>query len=169
MKIPVSLLITLTSSSPLLQLKLVGIGGSPIDCDRPAVAAFVLLVALCRIIEDTSFIIIGTFVISSLAVGYIGLKNSTWDTIESISNYVWFASEAMITLGMIGTVAGFLIMLNTAFSGLDVNDIRNVQEAISDMAIGMSTALVTTLVGLVCSTLIKVQMVVYENSSNGNP
>ena len=39
-----------------------------------------------------SFIIIGTFVISSLAVGYIGLKNTTWDTIESISNYVWFAS-----------------------------------------------------------------------------
>jgi hypothetical protein len=115
-----------------------------------------------------SFIIIGTFVISSLAVGYIGLKNTTWDTIESISNYVWFASEAMITLGMIGTVAGFLIMLNTAFSGLDVNDIRNVQEAISDMAIGMSTALVTTLVGLICSTLIKVQILVYENSTSGN-
>ena len=115
-----------------------------------------------------SFIIIGTFVISSLAIGYIGLKNTTWDTIESISNYVWFASEAMITLGMIGTVAGFLIMLNTAFSGLDVNDIRNVQEAISDMAIGMSTALVTTLVGLICSTLIKVQILVYENSTSGN-
>ena len=116
-----------------------------------------------------SFVIIGLFVISSLAVVYIGLKNVPWGTVEPISNYVWFASEAMITLGMIGTVAGFLIMLNTAFSGLDVNDIRNVQEAISDMAIGMSTALVTTLVGLVCSTLIKVQMVVYENSSNGNP
>ena len=115
-----------------------------------------------------SFIIIGTFVISSLAVGYIGLKNTTWDTIESISNYVWFASEAMITIGMIGTVAGFLIMLNTAFSGLDVNDIRNVQEAISDMAIGMSTALVTTLVGLICSTLIKVQILVYENSTSEN-
>ena len=74
----------------------------------------------------------------------------------------------MITLGMIGTVAGFLIMLNTAFSGLDVNDIRNVHEAISDMAIGMSTALVTTLVGLICSTLIKVQILVYENSTSGN-
>ena len=74
----------------------------------------------------------------------------------------------MITLGMIGTVAGFLIMLNTAFSGLDVNDIRNVQEEISDMAIGMSTALVTTLVGLICSTLIKVQILVYENSTSEN-
>lgn len=115
-----------------------------------------------------SFIIIGTFVISSLAIGYIGLKNTTWDTIESISNYVWFASEVMITLGMIGTVAGFLIMLNTAFSGLDVNDVRNIQQAISDMAIGMSTALVTTLVGLICSTLIKVQILVYENSTSGN-
>jgi flagellar motor component MotA len=80
------------------------------------------------------------------------------------TNYVWFASEVMITLGMIGTVAGFLIMLNTAFTGLDVNDIQNIQEAISDMAIGMSTALVTTLVGLVCSTIIKVQMIIYENT-----
>lgn len=115
-----------------------------------------------------SFIIIGTFVISSLAIGYIGLKNTTWDIIESISNYVWFASEVMITLGMIGTVAGFLIMLNTAFSGLDVNDVRNIQQSISDMAIGMSTALVTTLVGLICSTLIKVQILVYENSTSGN-
>jgi hypothetical protein len=115
-----------------------------------------------------SFIIIGTFVISSLAIGYIGLKNTTWDIIESISNYVLFASEVMITLGMIGTVAGFLIMLNTAFSGLDVNDVRNIQQAISDMAIGMSTALVTTLVGLICSTLIKVQILVYENSTSGN-
>jgi flagellar motor component MotA len=55
-------------------------------------------------------------------------------------------------------------MLNTAFTGLDVNDIQNIQEAISDMAIGMSTALVTTLVGLVCSTIIKVQMIIYENT-----
>ena len=111
-----------------------------------------------------SFVIIGVFLISSLSIGFISLKSTNWDHIDRLTNYVWFGSEVMVTLGMIGTVAGFLIMLNTAFTGLDVNDIKNVQEAISDMAIGMSTALVTTLVGLVCSTIIKIQMIIYENT-----
>ena len=111
-----------------------------------------------------SFVIIGVFLISSLSIGFISLKSTNWDHIDRLTNYVWFGSEIMVTLGMIGTVAGFLIMLNTAFTGLDVNDIKNVQDAISDMAIGMSTALVTTLVGLVCSTIIKIQMIIYENT-----
>ena len=70
----------------------------------------------------------------------------------------------MITLGMIGTVAGFLLMLNTTFSSLDVKNVVNVQEAIADMAVGMSTALSTTLIGLICSILTKLQMVILENS-----
>lgn len=111
-----------------------------------------------------SFVILGLFVISSLCVGFISLQNAEWDHIERLSNYAWFSSEVMVTLGMIGTVAGFLIMLNTAFSNLNVNDIANVQQAISDMAIGMSTALVTTLTGLICSTVIKVQLIIYENT-----
>ena len=111
-----------------------------------------------------SFVILSVFVVSSLAVGFISLQSTGWDHIERLTNYVWFSSEAMVTLGMIGTVAGFLIMLNTAFANLDVNNITNVQQAISDMSVGMSTALVTTLVGLVCSTIIKVQLVIYENA-----
>tara|TARA_R110000822_G_scaffold42134_1_gene114846 strand:- start:611 stop:1060 length:450 start_codon:yes stop_codon:yes gene_type:complete len=111
-----------------------------------------------------SFVIIGVFLISSLSIGLISLKSTNWDHIDRLTNYVWFGSEVMVTLGMIGTVAGFLIMLNTAFTDLDVNNIKNVQEAISNMAIGMSTALVTTLVGLVCATIIKIQMMIYENT-----
>jgi|TARA_R110000782_G_scaffold106462_1_gene194720 hypothetical protein len=111
-----------------------------------------------------SFVIIGVFLISSLSIGFISLKSTNWDHIDRLTNYVWFGSEIMVTLGMIGTVAGFLIMLNTAFTDLDVNNIKNVQEAISNMAIGMSTALVTTLVGLVCATIIKIQMIIYENT-----
>jgi len=115
-------------------------------------------------VTKISFVIVGVFIISSLCIGFISLKDTQWEHIERLSNYAWFSSEAMVTLGMIGTVAGFLIMLNTAFSNLDVNNITNVQQAISDMAVGMSTALVTTLTGLICSTVIKIQLIIYENS-----
>jgi biopolymer transport protein ExbB/TolQ len=70
----------------------------------------------------------------------------------------------MITFGLIGTVAGFLLMFSSAFDNLDVGNIENVQEVISSMALGMSTALCTTLAGLVGSVLTKIQMVILENN-----
>jgi hypothetical protein len=113
-------------------------------------------------ITKISIAIIVVFIMTTGLTGYISKVNSK--EIQNYSNYVWFGSEAMITLGMIGTVAGFLLMLNTTFSGLDVKNVVNVQEAIADMAVGMSTALSTTLIGLICSILTKLQMVILENS-----
>lgn len=107
--------------------------------------------------------IIGIFILTTGTTGFIS-KHNTKEILEKYQNYVWFASEAMITLGMIGTVAGFLMMLGTAFANIDVSNTQVLQTVISDMAIGMSTALSTTLVGLICSVLVKFQMVVIENS-----
>jgi hypothetical protein len=119
-------------------------------------------------ITKISIGILGVFAVTMLLTGYIS-KNYQDKKSQALGNYVWFASEAMITLGMIGTVAGFLLMLGTAFSNLDVTNIANIQAAIADMAIGMSTALSTTLVGLICSILTKAQMVILENSwENGD-
>jgi hypothetical protein len=119
-------------------------------------------------ITKISIGILGVFAVTMLLTGYIS-KNYQDKKLQALGNYVWFASEAMITLGMIGTVAGFLLMLGSAFSNLDVTNIANVQAAIADMAIGMSTALSTTLVGLICSILTKAQMVILENSwENGD-
>ena len=109
-----------------------------------------------------SFIIIIIFAGASIASGYISFKSSK--SYLKLSNYIWFASETMITLGLIGTVAGFLLMLSSAFENLDVGNIENVQKVISNMALGMSTALCTTLVGLVGSVLTKIQMVILENN-----
>ena len=74
----------------------------------------------------------------------------------------WFISESCLALGMIGTVIGFLLMLGTAFSDLDVTNSAALQTALADMAVGMSTALYTTLIGLVCSLIIKVQLMNLE-------
>ena len=111
-----------------------------------------------------SFIIIVIFIATSIATGFLSFKSDIEH--KTLSNYIWFASETMVTLGLIGTVAGFLLMLSSAFDNLDVSNVENVQKVISNMALGMSTALCTTLSGLVGSVLTKIQMVILENNSN---
>lgn len=66
----------------------------------------------------------------------------------------WFVSDALMGLGMTGTVLGFLIMLNDAFSGS-----MAAQEVMQRAAPGLATICVTTAVGLVCSMLVKAQLV----------
>jgi biopolymer transport protein ExbB/TolQ len=72
-------------------------------------------------------------------------------------------SDLFLSIGMVGTVIGFISMLG-GFAELDVNNTQTVQDLIKELGLGMSTALYTTLVGLVCSILLKVQ---YFNISQG--
>ena len=72
-------------------------------------------------------------------------------------------SDMFLSIGMIGTVIGFISMLG-GFSSLDVNNAETVQGLIKELGSGMSTALYTTLVGLVCSVFLKIQ---YFNLAQG--
>ena len=69
---------------------------------------------------------------------------------------------------MIGTVTGFLLMLSGAFADIDLANTTTIQIALSKMALGMSTALYTTLTGLICSLTLKVQLVNVENENQSN-
>ena len=53
---------------------------------------------------------------------------------------------------------------NEYFTNIDVTNSKTLQDALSFMAVGMSTALYTTLIGLISSLIIKVQLVNYESS-----
>lgn len=68
----------------------------------------------------------------------------------------WFVAEQFTTWGFIGTVVGIVYALK-GFVGLDVSNTAAVQRLISDLVYGMSTALYTTLAGLVCSFFLKLQ------------
>lgn len=68
----------------------------------------------------------------------------------------WFAADTFTTLGFIGTVIGMIFALK-GFIGINPSDITSLQGLISDLVYGMSTALYTTLVGLVCSRLLMLQ------------
>ena len=109
-----------------------------------------------------SFVIITLFFGSSIFVGYETYKKSKGKSVESGTNIAWFVTEMMLALGMIGTVIGFILMLGSSFESLNVSDTTSVKTALTDMALGMSTALYTTLVGLVCSQALKVQLVNVE-------
>lgn len=112
-----------------------------------------------------SVLIIGLYVISSLFVGKLSYDNSKNNLISEKLDAAWFLSESMLTLGMIGTVAGFILMLGDSFANIDASNPDTLKAALSAMALGMSTALYTTLVGLICSQTLKIQLV---NLESGN-
>ena len=113
-----------------------------------------------------SFFIISIFICTSVWIGSKTYKVGIGQDYGQKSDVGWFISESCLALGMVGTVTGFLIMLGTAFENVDVSNAATLQQALSDMAIGMSTALWTTLVGLICSLIIKVQLVNLEVALN---
>ena len=113
-----------------------------------------------------SFFIISIFICTSIWIGTKTYKVEIQQDYDQKSDVGWFISESCLALGMVGTVTGFLIMLGTAFENVDVTNAATLQQALSDMAIGMSTALWTTLVGLVSSLIIKVQLVNLEVALN---
>ena len=82
------------------------------------------------------------------------IKSTDWRGNQEIG---WFISDLVLTIGMIGTVSGFLLMLTGAFAGVDLNDEVAMKNVLEQMSKGMSTALYTTLFGLICGGLLKIQ------------
>ena len=78
------------------------------------------------------------------------------EKIEHLMEVGWFTSDLCLTIGMIGTVIGFIMMLS-GFTTVDTADAKTVQDLIKTLGVGMSTALYTTLMGLICSAGLKVQ------------
>ena len=117
-------------------------------------------------ITRLGFLILIIFGCTSVWIGSLTYRVGILQDYDQRSEVGWFISESCLALGMVGTVTGFLIMLGTAFANVDVSNAVTLQQALSDMAVGMSTALWTTLIGLVCSLIIKVQLVNLEVALN---
>ncbi len=114
-------------------------------------------------VTKISFGIIGLYIFTSLYIGKLTMDYKEGEPIDAGLGVGWFISESMLALGMIGTVAGFILMLGSSFEGLDVEDISSLKQTLTDMAMGMSTALYTTLTGLIFSQFTKIQLVSLES------
>jgi hypothetical protein len=70
--------------------------------------------------------------------------------------FCWYVSNALLSLGMLGTLVGFLMLLQS-MTGVGASP--DVQKVLGIMTIGFSTAGLTTIVGLICSSLLKLQLI----------
>ena len=105
-----------------------------------------------------TFLITVITVLTTLSLGY---KFKVPDALDV--DIEWFVSDVVLTLGMLGTIIGFMIMLQGTFSSIEFNDTNSIRLALSSMSQGLFTALNTTLIGLVSSIVLKVQLIVYGN------
>ena len=71
-------------------------------------------------------------------------------------SYGWMAADISLKLGLLGTVIGFILMLQP-ISELNNTSPEELKLALSAMSSGMAVALYTTLTGLISSILIRLE------------
>jgi len=103
-------------------------------------------------VTKLSFVIFALFVHSTIQVG-----RSTYYGVDKLST-PRFMVGIMTKLGMLGTVIGFIMMLSTCLTGVNFQNVQSMQGVIGSMTSGMSTALVTTAAGLICSLILQLQI-----------
>ena len=75
-----------------------------------------------------------------------------------------FASDALMKLGLLGTIIGFILML-APIAGLDAADRASVKTSMGLMSDGMAVAMYTTLSGLIGSILLQTQYYMLDEST----
>lgn len=109
-----------------------------------------------------------TWKVSQVVLGEVEYTKEIKDEFSRLEEIGWFFSEQCLTLGMIGTVWGFVTML-PGFSLVNVGDAGSVQNLLKSLGGGMATALYTTLVGLICGMLLKMQYFNISHAINTSP
>jgi MotA/TolQ/ExbB proton channel family protein len=75
-----------------------------------------------------------------------------------------FASDALMKLGLLGTIIGFILML-APIAGLDAADRASIKSSMGLMSDGMAVAMYTTLTGLIGSVLLQSQYFLLDGAT----
>lgn len=112
-------------------------------------------------VTKLSVVTLGLFVVMTIFIGMLTFHGRYGDDFfKRHLPFCWFMAEFMMGLGMMGTLIGFLILLQSAFGSgtINVSDAASTTKVLSGMAKGFGTAGITTLVGLGASLLTKLQL-----------
>ena len=105
-----------------------------------------------------SFAILMLHVFTVIWIGYL-----TYNKNNNNNEILWFISETQLGLGMLGTLIGFIIMFSGVF-GTEITT-ENLKDAIATIAVGVSTAIWTTLVGLASGLILKTLIINLERTN----
>ena len=86
------------------------------------------------------------------------------DKLRAPMQFGAFAGDALLKLGLLGTIVGFILML-LPLATLDNFDATSMKSSMKVMSGGMAVAMYTTLAGLVGSILVKAQYYILDNAS----
>lgn len=75
-----------------------------------------------------------------------------------------FVADVLYKMGMLGTVIGFIAML-VSMRDLGEFDVETMRMALQQMTGGMAIALLTTITGLVCGVLLRLEFNILDNVS----
>ena len=111
-----------------------------------------------------SLVILTILSVCSIWIGYnayqLQFKNK--EIKQKSMEPIWFASDAVLSIGMVGTLVGFLIVLTTTFTNISDYTPEELKSIIGTLASGMGIALITSLTGLLSSIILKFQLVLLD-------
>ena len=113
-------------------------------------------------------VVIGIAILSTLWIGYfsylVQFKNQT--PADSNMEQLWFIADTVMSIGMVGTLIGFLMVLTSTFTDIDTSSAEEMRKVIGSLAAGMGVALLTSLAGLLSSIYLKFQLVLLEGGTD---
>ena len=130
---------------------------------------------LTQIIIETdvtylTWVIFASLTIGTILAGYHSKRVSDYIAgkrempLEEEWSTGWFLADMCLSLGMLGTVIGFIMMLSNAFDGVDVTNTAQMTQLLANMGTGMGVALYTTATGLVANLILKLQFFLIESA-----
>ena len=101
------------------------------------------------------------FVAANILLGYVAYnhdKPGMKPRLTRATDTIWFTSEILMALGMLGTVIGLIAMLGANVVSSNAQNMSGIQALLGNMWLHMGLALYTNAVGIICSIILKVQV-----------
>lgn len=111
---------------------------------------------------DATFISFGIIVSYALTTSYVAYIIHAGKELKT--KYLWYVSSAFEKFGMIGTVIGLIMSFASLFAGIDLSNVENARQLIAVVGTGVSTALYTTAVGMICAFMLETQLAILDRS-----
>jgi streptogramin lyase len=109
----------------------------------------------------TTVIAIG-FLIANAKLGWVSYHldngSASREKLVKETDTVWFLSEILMAIGMLGTVIGLIHMLAVNVVGNNLQNTNALQGLLGNMWESMGLALYTNAVGLIASIVLKLQV-----------